>query len=83
MKFDIEGAGYTDISELKDRTYFKNVYCRMPGGALFGLAVTHDEGGWDCDESPEELGRDFMLPPQFEHERDDIMRRPEPITVGD
>ncbi|MGW1783998.1 VOC family protein [Streptomyces sp. NPDC002143] len=82
VKFNIEGAGYTDISELKDRTYFKSVYCRMPGGALFELAVTHDEGGWDCDESPEELGRRFMLPPQFEGERAEIMAKLEPIEVG-
>jgi glyoxalase family protein len=79
VKFDIEGAGYTDISELKDRTYFKSHYVRTPGGALFELAVTHNEGGWDCDESPEELGRAFMLPPQFEHERDSIMSRLEPL----
>ncbi|MGI5127805.1 VOC family protein [Pseudonocardia sp. CA-107938] len=83
VKFEIEGAGYTDISELKDRTYFKSVYCRMPGGALFELAVTHDEGGWDCDESPEELGRHFMLPPQFEDKRGEIMAQLEPITVDD
>lgn len=79
VKFDIEGAGYTDISELKDRTYFKSHYVRTPGGALFELAVTHNEGGWDCDESPEELGRAFMLPPQFEHERSSIMSRLEPL----
>ncbi|QVQ53404.1 VOC family protein [Spiractinospora alimapuensis] len=81
LRFTIEGAGYTDISELKDRTYFKSVYCRMPGGALFELAVTHDEGGWDCDESPEELGQRFMLPPQFEAEREQIMSQLEPIVV--
>lgn len=80
-KFEIEGAGYTDISELKDRTYFKSHYVRSPGGALFELAVTHDDGGWDCDESPEELGRQFMLPPQFETERESIMSRLEPITT--
>jgi glyoxalase family protein len=79
VKFAIEGAGYTDISELKDRNYFKSVYCRMPGGALFELAVTHDEGGWDCDESPEELGRNFMLPPQFEDQRESIMAQLEPV----
>lgn len=79
VKFDIEGAGYTDISELKDRTYFKSHYVRTPGGALFELAVTHNEGGWDCDESPEELGRAFMLPPQFESERESIMARLEPL----
>ncbi len=81
VKNDIEGAGYTDISELKDRTYFKSVYCRMPGGALFELAVTHTEGGWDCDESPEELGKHFMLPPQFEAKRAEIMAQLEPIEV--
>ena len=80
VKFDIEGAGYTDISELKDRTYFKSHYVRTPGGALFELAVTHADGGWDCDESPEELGKDFMLPPQFESERKSIMSRLEPIN---
>jgi glyoxalase family protein len=81
VKFDIEGGGYTDISELKDRTYFKSHYVRTPGGALFELAVTHDNGGWDCDESPEELGMAFMLPPQFESEREQIMARLEPVTT--
>ncbi|MEU9172887.1 hypothetical protein AB0D34_34745 [Streptomyces sp. NPDC048420] len=81
VKFEIEGAGYTDISELKNRTYFKSHYVRTPGGALFELAVTDDEGGWDCDESPEELGKNFMLPPQFESERDDILARLEPVTT--
>ncbi|MCX6503416.1 MAG: VOC family protein [Microbacterium sp.] len=79
VKFDIEGAGYTDISELKNRTYFKSHYVRMPGGALFELAVTHNEGGWDCDESPEELGSAFMLPEQFEDERESILAQLEPI----
>lgn len=79
IKFEIEGAGYTDISELKDRTYFKSHYVRTPGGALFELAVTHNEGGWDCDESPEELGQAFMLPPQFEDQRESIMDQLEPI----
>lgn len=81
VKFDIEGAGYTDISELKDRTYFKSHYVRSPGGALFELAVTHADGGWDCDESPEELGSRFMLPAQFESERDSIMNQLETITT--
>lgn len=83
VKFDIEGAGYTDISELKDRTYFKSHYVRSPGGALFELAVTHADGGWDCDESPEELGKHFMIPPHFEHERENIMSQLESITVED
>jgi glyoxalase family protein len=79
LKFEIEGVGYTDISELKDRKYFKSVYVRTPGGALFELAVTHAEGGWTCDESPKELGSAFQLPEQFEHRRDELLGQLEPI----
>ncbi|MGC7101374.1 VOC family protein [Amycolatopsis lurida] len=81
VKFEIEGRGYTDISELKDRKYFKSVYVRTPAGALFELAVTHAEGGWTCDESPHELGTRFQLPEQFEHRRDEILGRLEPIDI--
>lgn len=81
VKFGIEGDGYTDISELKDRKYFKSVYVRTPSGALFELAVTHAEGGWDCDESPQELGTRFQLPQQFEHRRSELLNRLEPIDI--
>ncbi|NKQ51382.1 ring-cleaving dioxygenase [Amycolatopsis sp. K13G38] len=81
VKFAIEGAGYTDISELKDRKYFKSVYVRTPSGALFELAVTHAEGGWTCDESPKELGTKFQLPEQFEHRREEIFAKLEPIEI--
>jgi glyoxalase family protein len=81
VKFLIEGAGYTDISELKDRKYFKSVYVRTPGGALFELAVTHADGGWDCDESPQELGTRFQLPPQFEERRNELLGRLEDIDI--
>jgi glyoxalase family protein len=80
-KFGIEGAGYTDISELKDRKYFKSVYVRTPGGALFELAVTHADGGWACDESPQELGTAFQLPGQFEDRRAEIFEKLEHIDV--
>ncbi|MET0189598.1 MAG: ring-cleaving dioxygenase [Pseudonocardia sediminis] len=79
LKFEVEGAGYTDISELKDRKYFKSVYVRTPAGALFELAVTHDDGGWTCDESPQELGTRFQLPEQFEDRREEIFSKLEPI----
>lgn len=81
LKFEIEGLGYTDISELKDRKYFKSVYVRSPGGALFELAVTHAEGGWTCDESPKELGSAFQLPEQFEDRRTELLDQLEPIDV--
>ncbi|WP_345750861.1 ring-cleaving dioxygenase [Microbacterium rhizophilus] len=79
VKFELDGAGYTDISELRDRKYFKSVYVRTPGGALFELAVTHAEGGWDCDEDPRELGTKFQLPEQFEDRREEIFAALEPI----
>jgi len=82
LKFEIEGVGYTDISELKDRKYFKSVYVRTPGGALFELAVTHAEGGWTCDESPQELGSKFQLPEQFEPRRTELLDQLEPIQVA-
>jgi glyoxalase family protein len=81
LKDEIEGVGYTDISELRDRKYFKSVYVRSPGGALFELAVTHAEGGWTCDESPKELGTRFQLPSQFEGRREEILARLEPIEA--
>lgn len=81
LKFAIEGAGYTDISELKDRKYFKSVYVRAPGGLLCELAVTHPEGGWTCDESPQELGKRFQLPSPFEARRDELLARLESIEV--
>ena len=80
VKFEIEGVGYTDISELKDRTYFRSVYVRTPGGALFELAVTTPKG-WATDESPNELGSAFQVPPQFAAQRDDILAQLEQIDV--
>ncbi|MBE9373764.1 VOC family protein [Saccharopolyspora sp. HNM0983] len=80
VKFELEGQGYTDISEIKDRKYFKSTYIRTPGGALFELAITHEDGGWTCDESPQELGTRFQLPEHFEHRRREILDRLEPIT---
>ncbi|GAA4996332.1 hypothetical protein WHI96_11935 [Pseudonocardia tropica] len=38
-----------------------------------------DEGGWTCDESPQELGTRFQLPEQFEHRREEIFAGLEPI----
>ncbi|GHH39347.1 VOC family protein [Lentzea cavernae] len=80
IKNEMEGAGYTDISELKDRKYFKSVYVRSPGGSLFELAVTGEEG-WTIDESPKELGSRFQLPSQFESRREEIFEQLEHIDV--
>ncbi|MFN4058578.1 MAG: glyoxalase [Roseinatronobacter sp.] len=38
LKARLEGMGFTDVSEQKDRNYFKSMYVRAPGGALFEIA---------------------------------------------
>jgi glyoxalase family protein len=81
IKNELEGAGYTDVSEVKDRKYFKSVYVRSPSGALFEMAVTHADGGWTCDESPRELGTRFQLPSQMELQRKEIFAQLEHIDI--
>ena len=64
LRAHIEGLGFTDISEQKDRNYFKSCYVRSPGGALFELAWTTPEG-WARDEAPGEIGKTLVFPPWF------------------
>ncbi len=53
-----------------DRFWFKSVYFREPGGALFELAT---EGpGFSRDEQPEHLGERLILPPWLEEQRSQI-----------
>lgn len=54
-------------SPLIDRTYFRSVYFREPGGILLELAT--DGPGFLVDETPETLGAGLMLPPAFESAR--------------
>ncbi len=39
VKAHLEGLGYTDVSEIKDRNYFHSIYCRSPGGILCEVAT--------------------------------------------
>jgi glyoxalase family protein len=75
-----EELGYTDCSEIKDRNYFHSIYARSPGGVLVECAAMA-EGGFTRDESWEELGSSLLLPPWFEHQRAEIVKMLEPITV--
>ncbi|MGH7510232.1 MAG: ring-cleaving dioxygenase [Gemmatimonadales bacterium] len=68
-----------------DRFWFRSVYFREPGGALFEVAT--DGPGFAVDESPEELGGSLVLPPWLEPERRAIeaelpaLRNPEPAAI--
>lgn len=71
MKFRLEGLGFTDVSDRKDRGYFESVYVRTPGGALFEAAVSKPEG-MTIDEPFEKLGTSFQVPPVFADRADEI-----------
>lgn len=77
LKDYIEGLGYTDVSESKDRNYFRSVYTRMPGGVLFEVAYSI---GFDVDEPKDKLGQQMLLPPWFEDRRAEILAPLESIT---
>jgi glyoxalase family protein len=81
LKGWLEGLGYTDCTEVKDRGYFMSVYNRTPGGALFEYAWSKPEG-WTIDEEPDHLGEAFKIPPPFMHQADYIMSYLEPIETA-
>jgi glyoxalase family protein len=53
-----------------DRFYFKSIYFREPGGALFEIAT--DGPGFAADEPVEHLGERLALPPFLEPDRERI-----------
>ena len=79
FKAYLEGLGYTDCSDAKDRGYFMSVYFRTPGGALFEAAYTLD-GAFLRDETYESLGTTVQVPPWLLDSRDEIVAKLEPIA---
>jgi len=79
IKDYLEGFGYTDVSEQKNRNYFHSIYFRMPGGVLFEVATC--DIGFYVDETPDKLGQRIQFPPWFEDRRDEYLAQLEPITV--
>ncbi len=79
VKFEVEGLGFTDCSDRKDRTYFKSIYIRTPAGALFEAAFPV---GFTVDEPAATLGTEFIISPQFKDQKDALMKRlNDPIVV--
>lgn len=72
IKFFIEGLGYTDCSEPKDRGYFDSVYVRTPSGALFEACCSHDPS-FLCNEPYESLGTKLLMSPQVEENYEETM----------
>jgi glyoxalase family protein len=79
VKFHLEGLGYTDVSDVKDRGYFDSVYVRTPGGALFEATVSKPQG-FLIDEPYEQLGSTMQVPPVFAHRKDELVEYLEKIV---
>jgi len=78
VKFHLEGLGFTDVSEMKDRGYFDSVYVRMQGGALFEATVSKPQG-FLIDETYENLGKSMQIPPFFANRREELLEKIEPL----
>jgi glyoxalase family protein len=65
----LSGLGY-HVSPVMDRTYFRSIYFREPGGILFEIAT--DPPGFATDEPIGELGTHLCLPPWLERARPQI-----------
>ena len=72
LKLHLEGMGYTDVSDVKNRGYFDSIYVRTPSGAMFEATVTHDDG-FTCDEPRDKLGLEVMLAPQLKMSREEML----------
>lgn len=59
-----------DATDVIDRSYFRSVYFREPGGVLFEVAT--DTPGFTIDEPAERLGERLMLPARYEAKRLEI-----------
>lgn len=66
-------------TKVKNRNYFRSVYFKEPGGAVFELAT--DGPGFTVDEPADELGLAFRLPEWLESERD-FLRGRLPVTAS-
>jgi glyoxalase family protein len=53
-----------------DRFWFRSIYFREPSGVLFEIATLGP--GFATDEDPEHLGEHLVLPPAFEHLREQV-----------
>lgn len=67
-----------DVTEVRDRQYFRSIYFHEPGRVLFEIAT--DAPGFAVDEAPETLGTALKLPPWLEGRREHLERTLPPIS---
>jgi glyoxalase family protein len=69
LRQELIGQGLT-VTEVLDRSYFRSIYFREPGGILFEVATT--KPGFTIDEDLSELGTSLKLPEWEESNRREI-----------
>jgi glyoxalase family protein len=74
---EVRAAG-GQVTPVIDRFWFKSIYFREPGGALFEIAT--DGPGFTVDEDPATLGERLILPPFLEAHRAEIERALQPVV---
>ncbi|WP_255195760.1 ring-cleaving dioxygenase [Halorarius litoreus] len=68
-----------DVTEQKDRQYFRSIYFRERNGILFEFAT--EVPGFDRDEPAEALGEELKLPPWLAEDRDRIEAELPPLEL--
>jgi len=81
FKAYLEGLGYTDCSEPKNRGYFMSIYFRTPGGALFEAAYSFDKG-FAIDETYDNFGTVVHTPPWLTDRREEMLAQLEPLPFN-
>lgn len=69
-----------DVTEVRDRVYFRSIYFLAPDGLLCEIAT--DGPGFAVDEPAGELGSGLRLPPWLESQRADIEASLRPLETG-
>jgi glyoxalase family protein len=69
LRQDLVDRG-VQVTEIRDRQYFRSIYFREPGGVLLEVATM--QPGFTADEPLDRLGQALKLPPWEEPHRADI-----------
>jgi glyoxalase family protein len=72
-------APHASVTPVQDRTYFRSIYFREPGGVLYEIAT--DIPGFLIDEPAETLGEGLRIPEWYEPRRRAIEAAVVPITL--
>jgi glyoxalase family protein len=70
-----------EVTPVRDRTYFRSIYFREPGGVLFEVATMAP--GFTVDEPLARLGQALRLPPWEEPHRHEIEARLPALSAAD